>query len=204
MNYLYAMLEQLRAWDEQLLLFLNGLNAPWLDTVAFWLTKTECWIPLYALLLYLIFSKHKKEAWFVLAGIALSLVLSDQITSGIMKPFFERLRPSHEPGLEGVLHIVNGYRGGLYGFVSSHAANTAGVALFVFLLFRSVYRYAWTIFVWAAVVSYTRIYLGVHYPGDVFIGVLVGLACGFAGFRFYGWLKTRVKKKSPGSETVGS
>ena len=191
------MLEQLRTWDEQLLLFINGLNAPWFDQVAFWLTKTECWVPLYALLLYLIFRHHKREAWFVLAGIALSLILTDQITSSIMKPFFERLRPSHEPSLEGVLHIVNGYRGGMYGFVSSHAANTMGVALFIYLLFRGVYRYAWIIFIWAVVVSYTRIYLGVHYPGDVVVGALVGLACGFAGFRFSGWLKKVIKKKNP-------
>lgn len=99
-----------------------------------------------------------------------------------MKPFFARPRPSHEPGLAGLLHLVNGYKGGAYGFASSHAANTFGVAMFIYLLFRS--RYAWisAIFVWAAVMSYTRIYLGVHYPGDIFAGALVGSACGVAAF----------------------
>ena len=185
------MLDKLDAWDRQVLIFLNQLHADALDPVVFYLTKTEVWIPLYIILLYLIFRDHKKRGWLVIVGVALCILLTDRITSGLMKPGFERLRPSHNPELEGILHLVNGYRGGLYGFASSHAANTVGIALFVFLLFRKTYSHIWLIFLWAALMSYTRIYLGVHYPGDIIVGAGVGLACGYASFRFYKWLASR-------------
>ncbi len=189
------MLEQLKAWDEQLLIFLNQFHSPAFDSIAFYLTKTEFWIPLYAYLLYLIFRDQKKEGWFAVAGIVLSIIITDQITAGFMKPYFERLRPSHEPALEGIVHLVNNYRGGLYGFASSHAANTTGIAVLVFLLLRPKYPLAWTIFFWAAIMSYTRIYLGVHYPGDILAGALVGMGAGYLAFRFHLWLKAKVKLK---------
>ncbi len=190
------MLEQLKAWDEQLLIFLNQFHSPMFDSIAFYLTKTEFWIPLYGFLLYLIFRDHKKQGWVAVAGIALSIIITDQITSGLMKPYFERLRPSHEPALEGILHLVDNYRGGLYGFASSHAANTTGIAVFVFLLLRPTYTWAWTIFIWAAIMSYTRIYLGVHYPGDILTGAVVGVIGGYISFRFQLWLKDKVKPKA--------
>ena len=196
-DYLRAMLEQLDTWDRQALIFLNQFHADALDPVIFYVTRTDFWIPLYALLIYLIFRNFGKQGWFVMAGIAVSILLTDQITSGLMKPFFERLRPSHNPELEGMLHLVNGYRGGLYGFASSHAANTTGIALFIFLLFRNRYRYIGLMFGWAAIMCYTRIYLGVHYPGDILVGILVGLTGGYAAFRFYGWLNGRYGKPSP-------
>lgn len=185
------MLEQLDAWDKQALVFLNQFHADALDPVVFYMTRTDFWIPLYAVLLYLIFKNYGKRGWFVVAGIAVSILLTDQITSGFMKPYFERLRPSQNPELEGILHLVNGYRGGLYGFASSHAANTTGIALFIFLLFRSKYRFIGLMFVWAGIMCYTRIYLGVHYPGDILVGIVVGLVSGFAAFKFYEWLRRR-------------
>lgn len=190
------MLEQLKAWDQEFLLFLNQFHTDALDPVAYYVTKTEFWIPLYVFLLFLIFRDQKKAGWFVVAGLALSVLLTDQITSSLMKPYFQRLRPSHEPGLEGLLHLVYNYRGGLYGFASSHAANTAGVATFIFLLLRPAYRFTWTIFLWAAVMSYTRIYLGVHYPGDILVGGLVGFACGYLAFRFHLLLKARFRPQA--------
>lgn len=189
------MIEQLKVWDEQSLLFFNQFHAAWLDPVIYQVTKTEFWIPLYALLLYLIFRNHKKEGWLILLGIAITILLADRITSGLMKPFFLRLRPTNEPSLEGLLHIVQGYRGGLYGFASSHAANTTGVAFFIFLLFKDKYKWIWTIFIWAFVMSYTRIYLGVHYPGDILVGMLVGIGSGYSGFRFYRWLLSNRNKR---------
>ena len=193
----YQMIDQLKIWDEQLLLFLNQFHTPWLDPVMFLITKTEFWIPLFIFLIYLIFNNYKKEGWLILAGVVITVLLADQITSTFMKPFFHRLRPSNEPGLAGVIHLVNDYHGGLYGFASSHAANTTGVAFIVFLVLHNLYRWSWMVFIWAFIMSYTRIYLGVHYPGDIFVGALIGLLSGYAGFRFYLWLKSILKKKSP-------
>jgi undecaprenyl-diphosphatase len=190
------MLEQLKQWDQELLLWLNGFHSPGMDPIMFWVTKTEFWIPLYLLLLYLIFRDHKKAGWYILAGLILSLALSDLITYRIMKPLFHRLRPSHEPGLQGLLHIVNDYRGGLYGFASSHAANCFGIAFFIHLQFRKSYRWVGLMFLWAFIMSYTRIYLGVHYPGDILVGGLVGLLAGYIGYRFSEWMKKRMESRS--------
>ena len=188
------MLERLKEFDEQLFLFLNQFHSAWLDPVVLLITTTEFWIPLYGFLIFLVFRNYKKEGWLVLLGIVITIVLADQITSSLMKPFFHRLRPSNEPSLLGLIHIVQEYRGGTYGFASSHAANTTGVAFFIFLLFRNKYRWIWLIFIWAFVMSYTRIYLGVHYPGDILVGMLVGLGSGYAGYRFCLWLSVKVNK----------
>ena len=186
-------------WDEQLFLWLNGFHAPWLDPVMLLITKTVFWLPLYVVLAYLIFAHYKKEGWFILAGIGLAILLSDQITSGLMKPLFARLRPSHEPHLHGWVHIVNGYEGGLYGFASSHAADTMATAFLIWLIFRKVYRWIVLIFLWALLLTYTRIYLGVHYPGDILAGMLVGILGGWIGFRFYRWLKELRDKRASAS-----
>lgn len=192
------MIDQLKEWDQQLLLFLNQFHTSGLDPVMLMITRTEFWTPLFLYLIYLVFKDYKNKGWIVLLGVAVVILFADQITASLMKPFFHRLRPSHEPALDGILHLVadangNIYRGGLYGFASSHAANTTGVAFFIFLLFRNTYRWIWTIFIWAFIMSYTRIYLGVHYPGDILIGAMVGIFSGWIGFRFYEWLKSRIK-----------
>ena len=111
--------------------------------------------------------------------------MTDQFTSGLMKPFFERLRPSHEPALEGMVHMVSGYSGGKYGFASSHAANTFGIAMFLSCLLKVEKPWINWLFLWAALVSYTRIYLGVHYPGDIIVGALIGVAFGWLVFKLY-------------------
>lgn len=188
-------METIKELDRDLLIFLNSLHTPWLDPIMFWITKTFFWLPLYLFLLYLIIINYKKNSWIPVIGIALTILLADQITSGFMKPFFERLRPSREPALEGLLHHVNNYRGGKYGFSSGHAANTLGTATFFFLLFRVKYRWVIYLFVWAALMTYTRIYLGVHYPGDILVGGTIGIICGWVGYKTQAYLENRFTLK---------
>ncbi len=191
------MIEKLIELDKKILIFLNGFHSPLLDPVMLLITKTFFWIPLYAFLIFLLFKNYRKEAWFILIGAAITILLCDQITSTFMKPFFARLRPSQDPSVQTLLHLVDGYRGGLYGFASGHAANTMGVAFFVWLSMRSVYRWIGLIFIWAIVMTYTRIYLGVHYPGDILVGGVIGLFCGWIGYKASSVLLNKFKKAPP-------
>ncbi|MDH4089293.1 MAG: phosphatase PAP2 family protein [Cyclobacteriaceae bacterium] len=178
-------MDQLIALDKELFFILNGLHTLWLDIIMESMSKTLVWIPLYLFLLYQIIKEHKTRSWIVLLGVGLTILLTDQTTSSFMKPFFGRLRPSHEPSLEGLIHLVNGYKGGVFGFASSHAANTFGLATYLTLLFKSTKPWMRWLFLWATLMSYTRIYLGVHYPGDIAAGAAVGVLCGWLSFLIY-------------------
>lgn len=182
------MMDQLIEWDKELFLFLNGLHAAWLDPVMLAITQTYVWVPLYLLLLFFVIKDHKNNSWTILLGILIAILLADQITSSILKPYFERLRPSREPDLQDLVHLVDGYKGGLYGFASSHAANTFATATFFWMLFRQKRNWIILLFLWASVMTYSRIYLGVHYPGDILVGMLIGIMAAIAGFNFYKWL----------------
>ncbi|MEB2779661.1 phosphatase PAP2 family protein [Algoriphagus sp. C2-6-M1] len=172
------MIEQIKAWDEELFLRLNTFHTDWLDVVFFQFTQTVTWFPFYAILIYFIFRVDRKNSWWVLGGVALAILIADQVTSGLMKPFFERLRPCHDPRWDEVIYNYERC-GGLYGFASSHAANTFSFAVFINLKMKGKLRFLPWLYLWAAVISYTRIYLGVHYPLDVLAGALVGALAGF-------------------------
>ena len=194
-------METILELDKKILLYLNSLHVDWMDSIVLVATQTYTWIPLYIFLLYLIFRDYKKEGWIILLGIVITLVLTDRITSGLMKPYFERWRPSREPTLEGLVHLVkdfngNLYYGGKYGFASSHAANTFGAATFFFLLFRKTRKWIVWLFLWATVMTYTRIYLGVHYPGDIIVGGIVGALCGAIGYFLSQWVKNKIDQRA--------
>src|SRR5688572_8666018 len=151
-NFIFKiMIEQLIEYDKALLQFLNGHHTPWLDPVMLILTETITWLPLYLFLVYLVIKEYKKESWMILLGIGLTILLADQITASIMKPYFARLRPSREPTLEGLVHLVRGYTGGQFGFASSHAANSFGLATFFFLVFGTSIRWIAWLFLWAEI-----------------------------------------------------
>ena len=189
------MIDQLIELDKELFLFFNGMHAAWLDPVMDWFSETLFWLPLHVFLLVQILKSYKKESILILIAIAITITLADQITTSFMKPFFERLRPSHEPSLDGLVHLVNNYRGGKFGFASSHAANTFGVALFLTLLFRRSKPWIAWLFLWAALVSYTRIYLGVHYPGDILVGAIVGMLCALLSYGGYVVVRNFIEKR---------
>ena len=164
--------------DQHLLLALNGSDSTWLDNVMLTITSTTTWIPLILVLLYVLFkNRHWREVLLFIVCLALVILITDRFSSGFCKPFFHRLRPSHEPALEGLVDLVGDRRGGLYGFISSHAANTFGAWMFISLYFRRR-SVTWTVLLWACLSSYSRIYLGLHYPGDIFCGALWGVFTG--------------------------
>lgn len=187
------MLEFITNIDTRLTLFLNGSDSEMLDAIAVTATKTSTWIPLGILLLYVLMRmKDWKNALLVILCVAIAITLADQMASGIFKPLVARLRPSHNPELQGVIDLVGDYRGGKYGFFSSHAANTCAVAVFLSLLFRKrVFTVA--ICSWAIINSWTRLYLGVHYVGDIMVGLIWGALVGWMVFRLYRFLTLKVK-----------
>ncbi len=173
------MINYLLNLDEKLLLFINGLNNPWLDSVMFMATNGKVWAPLFLFAIIFILIKYKGKGLYILLLVGLVITLGDQISSGLLKPLIGRLRPSHEPHLEGILHLVNNYKGGIYSFVSSHATNSFGVATMLWLLIGKQYKWISLFFVWSIIFSFTRVYLGVHYPGDVIAGAALGAFLAF-------------------------
>jgi len=190
------MLETLSHWDTVVTLFLNGFHATWLDTVMYWISDRFIWIPLYIFILIITIIKWKKRSMVLIVLLALTITLSDQ-GCNLLKKSTKRLRPSHNIELEQKIHLVEKpdgevYRGGQYGFPSAHASNAMVFALFTF--FFAGNRKIWmllTIFFWAALLGYSRIYLGVHYWLDVESGYLMGVLCYLAVFG--GWFIVRGK-----------
>lgn len=154
----------------------------------FIISETKTWIPFYLLLIFWMWRVVKWKIWLVLIGIALVITFSDAFTSRFMKPFFARPRPSREVSLQEQVHTVNNYRGGAYGFASSHAANSFGLAMFLWLVFRKNWRWVNFLWLWALIVSYSRIYLGVHYPLDILVGAFVGITGAYFIFLLYLWV----------------
>lgn len=175
------MLEQL---DRQLFLYINSLNSPFLDQLMYAISGKIIWAPLYLAILVVIGFKYKRKFPVIVLCIILSVTLADQLSVQLFKNTVQRLRPCHEPSLEGLVHLVNNRCGGLYGFVSSHASNAFNVALISLLLLKKRY-YSISILIWAALIGYSRIYLGVHYPGDVICGALFGAVTGWSVYKLF-------------------
>lgn len=197
------MIETLDQLDKSLLLYLNGFHASFLDPIMWWISSTVLWIPFYFIVLFILIKSQKpsttKEWWINLGMVALSIslaiLIADQVSSGFFKPFFERLRPSHNPEIRDQVHLLlneNGhiYRGGQFGFVSSHAANSFAIAWFVSRVLKSKPVW-WVMISWAAVVSYSRIYLGVHYPGDIIGGAIIGIGAGIIASEVFFKLRSK-------------
>ena len=167
------MIDRLKHLDTELFLWLNSKHNTFFDVMMYWATYKYTWIPLYIFLLFLVWKKLGKKTLLVTICAGALILLSDQISVHCFKEVFQRYRPCYNLLIQNQIHLIDGC-GGKYGFVSSHAANTFALALFLSLLFKKR-RFTVLIFLWATVVSYTRIYAGVHYPADVLGGAALGM-----------------------------
>ena len=184
-------MDTLIQFDQQLLLRLNGSDSVYWDGVWMCITTVGTWVPFYLSMLYVILRSYKlRQILAVLLLMGLAILLADQVASGLCKPYFHRFRPTHEPLLQGQVDIVEGYVGGLYGFMSSHAANGFAIFTFMSLIFRHS-MVGVCLFLYAGLTSFSRIYLGVHYPGDILCGGLWGIVSGLLAYQAYSYFMTR-------------
>ncbi|MEZ7507985.1 phosphatase PAP2 family protein [Cloacibacterium sp. Arc13] len=184
-------MEEIILEDKQAMIFLNNLGSSTFDP--FWILVSEkwFWIPLYVIFLYFLYKNfNKKSLFYILLFVALGITASDQIAN-IFKFGFERLRPCHDPSLEGLLREVK--CGGKFGFYSAHSSNSFFVATYLtMLLGKKIKQLPYFLFVWAAIVAYSRVYLGMHFPGDIIVGAIMGILLAL----FFGILAKKVIRKS--------
>lgn len=180
----------LYAADKTLLMVFNGSHCPFVDRLAVTLTCGYMWIPLYIALLLLVINNHKTVAQISLViGMALlAIVLSEGMADLIVKPLVARLRPIHDTLMQDRVQVVNNYRVEGYSFFSAHASNTMAVAVFFSLLVKDR-LFACTLITWALVNCWTRLYLGVHYPSDIIVGVVWGSVSGLFAYTMYNKVK---------------
>lgn len=185
------MIDYLISVDSEALLWLNSFHTRFLDSFMMLFTGRFVWIPMYASILYVLCRMYRpRQVAVIVAAIALAILLSDQTVASLLRPIFHRLRPANlDNPLSEFVTVVNGYRGGRYGFPSCHGANSAALAVLVSMIIPRR-RFVWFIVCWAVVNCYTRNYLGVHYPGDILVGALIGAA--------YGWLCSRGAERLAG------
>ncbi|MBR5631549.1 MAG: phosphatase PAP2 family protein [Bacteroidales bacterium] len=179
-------MEALSTIDSDLFLFLNGLHADWMDGVMVLITQMWVWLPLYLLLIYWTVKQYGKRCWWIFLAVALVVLCSDQLSAHVCKPLFQRLRPCYNADLQGLIHLPKGMAGGQYGFVSSHAANTFAIAAFLTAALRKNYKWMGiALYLWAFISSYSRIYIGYHYPGDILCGAVLGILVGLTLWKVF-------------------
>ncbi len=189
------MFELLNNLDIKLFLSLNGLRCPFGDTLMPYFSRMVVWLPLHLFTVYLIFRKFHWKGFWVLLFIAVCVTLTDMLSFHAFKEVFHRLRSCYDPSISHLIHTVGKKGGGLYGFVSSHAANVFGVAMFTSFLLKKKW-FTTIIFFWAFWVSYSRIYLGAHFPGDIVGGAFLGMLVGWTVY----WLQKIIIDHLPPSK----
>lgn len=189
------MMNQIIQFDQTFFLFLNQLNHTSIDPIMHFLSKS--YIPGIMILLFMLiygFKKYQKGVILLLFLSFVTIGIADGVSSRLLKPTVKRLRPCHEPLLKEQVYTGGKHCwGGKYGFVSSHAANTFGVAMFLFLIFKAFTTKTFVLFIWAGLVSYSRIYLAKHYPLDILFGGLLGLVSGYICFKLFNYVSQKLK-----------
>lgn len=184
------MLDYLNDIDTEVLLAINGWHSAFQD--AFWWLISAKWASalLVLALAWILLHQNRRHAVLVLAMLVLTFVLADQLSSGLVKPLVERLRPTWDHSLDNMVHTVNNYRGGMFGFASSHAANSFAASMLIALIMR--HRLVTiSMFTWALLQCYSRVYLGVHYPGDILGGIVIGTLVGWLTWLLMRWIQRR-------------
>jgi undecaprenyl-diphosphatase len=180
------MFEALKKIDEQLLLWGNSFHTDFLDPIMYHLTEFWFWIPLFAWWIFELYKLYGKRLKAILIYAIILVITTDQLAN-LIKNLIKRYRPTHNLIIQNEVHTVNNYLGGMFGFVSSHAANVSAIAVFVFLFIRNSNNrlFKITLFFWAIFICYTRIYLGVHYPLDLISGALLGTIVAILCYKIY-------------------
>jgi len=169
------MIEFITSLDSRIFLALNGVHSDFFDFVMFWASNKMIWMPFYVFLIYLLFLHYKKKAWIIVPLAILLVLICDQTSVHLFKDIFQRLRPCHDPSLAGLVRLPGGHCGGQFGFISSHATNSFALAVYAgYFLNQKIRYFLLVMLIWAAVISYSRIYMGVHYPLDVLAGAAWG------------------------------
>lgn len=186
-------MDALQQFDASIFTTINSWHAFYFDNFMALVTVVATWLPMILMLLFML---YKRKGWrkmlTVLLAVGVVILIADQVSASIIKPMVARLRPSRNPDLQATIHLVNGYNGGLFGFVSSHAANCFGIAMFLAFIFKNR-AFTWFMIAWASLMCYSRIYLGVHYPGDIVCGAILGVTT--AALVYY--LIKKLKKRQP-------
>lgn len=183
------MLETLLELDKNLFVFLNNLGSEAYDGFWLFITKQINWVPIFAIILYLVF-KHLgwRHALLIILVMALLIILTDQ-TTNLFKNYFQRLRPVNNTDLDDVIHFV--HKRSSFSFISGHASNSMAAAFFLYKVLKPYLKYMGFIFLWPLIFAYSRIYLGLHYPGDILCGYIWGILMALIMLKLYVYLRNR-------------
>ncbi len=181
------LIKKILQWDEYLFLKINtSYTNSSLDAIAPWYRESITWLPLYLFMLVFLFVNFGRKTWYWLLFAVFTIALSDQLSSGFIKHYFQRLRPCGNIALQGQMRLLLDYCSGGFSFTSSHATNHFALAMFITQSLKNISTpYKWFWFMWAASISYAQVYVGVHYPLDVFCGALVGCLIGYSTALIY-------------------
>ncbi len=187
------MLDTLVQWDKELMIFLNNLGSAEYDSFWLFITKQINWIPFFVFLLYVMYKKVSiKKLGLILLCLAVLIAFTDQMTN-LVKYSVARPRPCNTDDIKGMLRIV--HCSSTLSFFSGHASNSTGTMLFLFLILRRYYKYAFLVFIFPLVFSFSRIYLSMHFPGDIFAGMCAGLIFGTIFYQLFKWIEVKYKDK---------